>query len=60
MWNQIRVNSNSPKMSFLAILETLHILWILVNVLKNQNSEPQKLPKMTFLDPLNSPKVDFT
>ena len=27
---------------------------------KNQNSEPLKLPKMTFVDCLNSPKLDFT
>ena len=30
------------------------------NLLKNQNSEPLKEPKMTFLDRLNSPKFDFT
>ena len=27
---------------------------------KNQNPETLKLPKMTFLDHLNSPKLDFT
>ena len=27
---------------------------------KNQNSEPLELPKMTFLNRLNSPKIDFT
>ena len=27
---------------------------------KIQSSEPLKLPKMTFLDLLNSPKLDFT
>ena len=43
-------------------------LWILVNLeheccsnlLKNQNSEPLKLAKMTFLDSLISPKIDLT
>ena len=43
-------------------------LWNLVNLelakcwnlLKNQNCEPLKLPKLTFLDRINSPKFDFT
>ena len=39
-------------------------LWILVFLelesCSNQNWEPLKWPKMTFLDRLNSPKFDFT
>ena len=30
------------------------------NSTKNQSSESLKLPKMTYLDRLNSPKFDFT
>ena len=53
-------------MSFLAILEVSNFD-ILVNVShfqvpnlpKLQSSESLKLPKMTFLDRLNAPKLDF-
>ena len=34
--------------------------WKLLKFTKNQNWEPLKLSKMTFLDHLNSPKFDFT
>ena len=33
---------------------------MLLRFTKNQNSEPLKWPKMTFLDYLNSPKSNFT
>ena len=65
-WIQILVNSNGPKMSFLPILEVLNFdfskfgTWKLLEITENQNSEPLKWPKMTFLDCLSSPKFDFT
>ena len=34
--------------------------WKLLRFTKNQNSEPLKFPKTTFLDSLNSLKFDFT
>ena len=52
-------------MSFLAILETLDFeFWYIwdqkmAQIYKNQNSEPLKLPKMTFFDHLDSPKFDL-
>ena len=64
--NQILANSNCLKMSFLAILETLNLefgkfrTWKLLKSTKNQNSKRLKLPKMAFLDNLNSQKFDFT
>ena len=33
--------------------------WKLLKFIKNQNSEPLKLPKMTFIDLLNSLKFEF-
>ena len=60
------VHSNCPKMSFLAILEVLNFDFSKFEQLsrpkfnKIQSSESLKLPKMTFLDPLKSPKFDFT
>ena len=65
-WNQIMGNSNGPKMSFLPISEVLNFdfskfgTWKLLKFTKNQNSEPLKLAKITFLDCLNSPKFDVT
>ena len=53
-WNPILVNSNGQKMSFLAILEILNFDFSQfeqlssLKYIKNQNSEPLKLPKMTF------------
>ena len=53
----LHVNSNGQKMSFMAILES----WTLnFGKFGTWKSEPLKLPKMTFLDCLNSPKLDFT
>ena len=60
------MNSNGPKMSFLAILETLNFE-VLVNLglescpnLLNSKLRPSEMAKMTFLDRLNSLKCDFT
>ena len=54
-------------MSFLIILEVLNIDFSKVEQLssskftkKNRKAQSLKLPKMTFLDHLNSPKCDFT
>ena len=53
------VNSNNPKMSFLAILEVLNFDFSPFEQLsspkftKMQSSETLKWPKMTFLDRLN-------
>ena len=66
MWNQILVNSNGPKMLILTILEVLNFdfsnfeQFSSPKFTKNSKSESLKLPKMTFLDRLNSPKFDFT
>ena len=55
-----------PKMTFLAILETVNLeFWYIrdfkvAQIYQNHNSEPLKLQKMTLLDRLNSPKFDFT
>ena len=65
-WNHILGNSNSPKMLILTILEALTFDFSIFEELssskftKFQSSESLKLPKMTFLDCLNSPKCDFT
>ena len=65
-WNHILGNSNSPKMSFLAILEVLNLDFSKSEPLsspkftKIQSSESLKLPKMAFLDCWNSPKLDST
>ena len=54
-WNQILVNSNGPKMSFLAILEVLNFDFSQFEQLsspkftKIQSSGSLKWPKMTFL-----------
>ena len=59
-------NSNSPKMSFLAILEGLNFDFEKFEQLLSpkftiiQSSESLELPKMTFLNRLNVPKFDFT
>ena len=34
--------------------------WTIAKIYHNQNSEPLKLPKMTFFDGFNLPKFDFT
>ena len=53
-------------MSFSTILEVLNLdfnkfeQFSSPKFTKIQSSEPLKLPKMTFLDRLNSPKLDFT
>ena len=66
MWNQILVNLNAPKMSFFANLEVLKFDFTKFEQLSSpkspqiQTSESQKLPKMTFLDRLDSPKFDIT
>ena len=58
-------DSNGPKMSFLAILEVLKFDFSKFELLsspkftKTQNTESLELPKVTFLDCLNSPKFDF-
>ena len=50
----------------MAISETLNFeIWSILDLKvdqidQNQNTESLKLPKMTFLDRLNSPKYDFT
>ena len=52
-------------MSFLAFLDTVNLeFWYIcefkvAQIYQNQNSEPLKMPKMTFLDPWNSPKFDY-
>ena len=56
-----QILKNGQKMSFMAILETLNFkFWRIWDLKVAQNSEPLKLPKMTFLDHLNSPKFDYT
>ena len=63
-WNPNLANSNVPKMLFLAISEVLNFDFCKFEQLsspkfnKIQISESLKLPKMTFLDHLNSPKFD--
>ena len=63
-WNHTLANSNGPKMSFMAILEMLNFgkfgTWKLLKFIRNQNSQPLKLQKMTLLDCLNSPNFNFT
>ena len=65
-WNQILGNSNSQKMLILTILEVLNFdlskfeQLLSLKFTKFQSSEFKKLPKMTFLNRLNSPKLDFT
>ena len=62
-WNQILVNSNGSNILFLAILEVLNFDFSKFEQLpspkftKIQSSEFPKLPKMTFLYSLNSPKL---
>ena len=54
------------QMLFLPILEVLNLDFSKFEQLSRptftqiQSSEPQKLPKMTFLDRLDSPKFDIT
>ena len=63
--NQILVNSNGPNMSFLVLLEFLNFDFSIFEQLsstkftKIPSSQSLKLPKMTLLDRLNSPKFDF-
>ena len=65
VWNQILANSNSQKMSFWAIWKVLNFDFSKFEqhsspkFTKIQNSESLKLPKVTFLHCLNSPKFDF-
>ena len=62
----MKSNFDSQKMSFLAILEALNFdsskfkQPLSTNLTKIQILESLKLPKMAFLDRLNSPKFDFT
>ena len=64
--NQILANSNGPKMSFMAILESWALnfgkfgTWKLLRLTKNQISEPLRFPKTSIFDHLNLPKFDFT
>ena len=59
------MNSNGPKMLFLPSLEDLNLDFSKFEHLssakftKIQSSESLKLPKMTFLDHLNSLRFDF-
>ena len=65
-WNHLLVYSYGPKMLILAILEVLNFDFSKFEQLsstkftKIQSSEALNLPKMTFLDRLNSPKFDCT
>ena len=62
-WNHILGNSNSPKMLMSTILEVFDFSKEQLSsskFTKIQSSDFPKLPKMTFLDCLNSPKCDFT
>ena len=65
-WNQILVNSNSPKKSFLTILEVLEFDFSKFEQLsgpkftKIHSWESLNVPKMTLLDRLNSSKLKFT
>ena len=55
----------SKKMPFLQFqgLSTLNFgkfgTWEMGQIYKNENSEPVKVPKMTFFDHMSSPKFDF-
>ena len=65
-WNQILANLNGPKMSVLKILEVLSFDFSKFEQLSNskftkfQSSESLELPKMTYLDRLNSPNFHFS
>ena len=60
------MNSDGPEMLILTILEGLNFDYSKLgkfqvpDLTKIQSSESLKLPKMTFLDGLNSLKFDFT
>ena len=64
--NQILVNLNGPKLLILTIFEILNFEFSIIRAtFKSQiyqkfKVQSLKLPKMTFLDRLNSPKFDFT
>ena len=64
-WNEISVNSDGPKMLIFTILEVLNFDFSKFEQLsrpkftKILSSESLQLPKMTFLDSLNSSKFDF-
>ena len=62
-WNHILGNSNSPKMFILTCLEVLNFDFSKFEQISSpkftriQSSESTKLPKMTFLESLNRPKL---
>ena len=65
-WNQILVNSNSPKMSFLAILDTLMFeFWLILGLEKGSNLlkskfKTYKMGKNNIFGLFEKPKFDFT
>ena len=59
-WNPILVNWNGPKMSFLNFDFGKFEQLSSPKFTKILSSESLELAKMTFLDCLNSPKLDFT